>query len=66
MNMAPQKVCNVSTEVYNAPHMSIVVLDSAPNRVVREVVNATEPGYMHQIHAMDTPSSMVGNDYSND
>jgi hypothetical protein len=45
--MAPRKVCNMYAEVYNAPDMSIVTLDSAPNRVVREVVNATEPGYMH-------------------
>jgi hypothetical protein len=47
--MAPREIYSVYTKVYNAPDISDDASDSISDRVLGEVVNATEPRYMNQI-----------------
>lgn len=44
----PSKAYNMDTEVYNILDMSSGTLDTAPNRVLREVAKASKLGYTHR------------------
>jgi hypothetical protein len=45
--MPPREVSSVYVEDYNAPDISNDEPDSASDRVLREIANTTEQGYMH-------------------
>jgi hypothetical protein len=48
LDREPNKAYNVDAEVYNTLDMSSGTLDTAPNRVLREVAKASKLGYTHR------------------
>lgn len=72
LDMVPREVNNVYVEVYNAPDIFDDASNYTSGRVHGEVANATKPCYIYVpnmfsvalVTAPDTPSLMVGNNYS--